>query len=559
MKKKSYLTVTDQFCGAGGSSQGVRRLAQNMGGGLEVKLAMNHWDLAIKTHNTNFPDTDHDCADVSATDPRRYQSTDILITSPECTNHTIAKGVSRKYQLTKNLFGDLTIDPGAIRSRATMWDVPRFAEIHNYNLIIVENVVEARVWIMWDAWLHAMHNLGYTHKCVYLNSMHALPTPQSRDRMYVVFWKKGNPVPDLDFRPKSFCSNCGKEVESIQSWRNPRKKFGKYKQQYDYRCANCGSIVEPYYYAAFNIIDWSIPSVRIGDRSKPLSPNTIERIKHGLLKQKDSSFIIYTDHSSNLKRSSGITDKMFTQATRQVAAFVTKGSYGGDITPLSSPQFTMTTQNNFGVVGMPAMIDEQNKNGKSRSLNEFVSIVLAGGNHHGLLGMPMIIKNYGGGFNPKLAGLSLYKAIDTVTTAGTYGVLGMPFMVENRGQSRSREIDQPMSTQTSIVTHGILSTEAVNAFFSYYYGKAQSSGMEDPIGTMSTRDRVAIVLSSPENVKLEDCTYRMIQPHEVQAAMAFENDYIVLGSGRDKVKQLGNAVTPPAMTWLLERGMGTFN
>ena len=134
MKKKSYLTVTDQFCGAGGSSQGVRRLAQNMGGGLEVKLAMNHWDLAIKTHNTNFPDTDHDCADVSATDPRRYQSTDILITSPECTNHTIAKGVSRKYQLTKNLFGDLTIDPGAIRSRATMWDDPRFAEIHNYNL-----------------------------------------------------------------------------------------------------------------------------------------------------------------------------------------------------------------------------------------------------------------------------------------------------------------------------------------------------------------------------------------------------------------------------------------
>ena len=48
-------------------------------------------------------------------------------------------------------------------------------------------------------------------------------------------------------------------------------------------------------------------------------------------------------------------------------------------------------------------------------------------------------------------------------------------------------------------------------------------------------------------------------PHEVQAAMAFEDDYIVCGTEKDKVKQLGNAVTPPAMEWLLERGLETFN
>lgn len=137
--------------------------------------------------------------------------------------------MKRKYQQTNTLFGDLTIDPAAERSRATMWDVPRFAEYHKYNLIIVENVVEARQWVMWDAWLHAMHNLGYEHKCVYLNSMHALPTPQSRDRMYVIFWRKGNMAPDLNFCPKAYCKSCGKEVESIQSWKNSKKKFGKYR------------------------------------------------------------------------------------------------------------------------------------------------------------------------------------------------------------------------------------------------------------------------------------------------------------------------------------------
>ncbi|MGZ3999597.1 MAG: DNA cytosine methyltransferase, partial [Mucilaginibacter sp.] len=166
--KKSYITVTDQFCGAGGSSQGVRRLAGKYGGGLEVKLALNHWKLAIETHQTNFQETLHDCTDISACDPRRYPSTDILITSPECTNHSLAKG-QKQVKKQMDMFASGVMDPAAERSRATMWDVCRFAEYHKYNAIIVENVVDARKWIMFDAWLNAMQVLGYNHKCVYLN------------------------------------------------------------------------------------------------------------------------------------------------------------------------------------------------------------------------------------------------------------------------------------------------------------------------------------------------------------------------------------------------------
>jgi DNA (cytosine-5)-methyltransferase 1 len=240
--KNSYITVTDQFCGAGGSSQGVRNLSRSMGGGLEVKLALNHWQLAIDTHNTNFPDTLHDCTDVSACDPRRYPKTNILITSPECTNHSLAKGKKRKHRA--DLFTSL--DPAEERSRATMWDVPRFAEYHDYEIIIVENVVDARYWVMWDAWLKAMHLLGYDHKCVYYNSMHAHPTPQSRDRMYVVFWKQGNRVPDLNLRPLAYCPQCAKQTETYQSWKKSEVQFGKYRQQYVYRCPTCSNIVEPY-------------------------------------------------------------------------------------------------------------------------------------------------------------------------------------------------------------------------------------------------------------------------------------------------------------------------
>src|ERR1035437_8372459 len=112
---------------------------------------------------------------------------------------------------------------------------------------------------MWDAWLHAMHNLGYFHKCVYLNSMHALPTPQSRDRMYVIFWKKGNKTPNLEITPEAHCEHCGKDILAIQSWKDSRKKSGKYKQQYTYQCPICTNEVEPYHYPTFNLIDWSGP------------------------------------------------------------------------------------------------------------------------------------------------------------------------------------------------------------------------------------------------------------------------------------------------------------
>ena len=143
-------TVTDLFCGAGGSSLGAAAA------GMELQLAMNHWQTAVDVHQAHFPTAAHDCADISQADPRRYQRTDILLASPECTNHSQARGVSRRAQ-QPSLWD--APDPTAERSRATMWDVPRFAEQMRYDAIIVENVVEATSWVLWGAWRMAMDAL----------------------------------------------------------------------------------------------------------------------------------------------------------------------------------------------------------------------------------------------------------------------------------------------------------------------------------------------------------------------------------------------------------------
>lgn len=481
--KRSYFTATDEFCGAGGTTTGAKAA------GLEVTMAMNHWKLAIETHNTNHPDVDHDCRDISASDPRRYPHTDFLLASPECTNHSLAKG-RRRPNGTGDLFDLGPDDPANVRSRATMWDVPRFAEYHQYEIIIVENVVDARRWVMWDAWILAMRSLGYMHKSVYFNSMFAPPTPQSRDRMYVVFWRKGNPAPDLDIRPAGWCMRCMTEVQCVQSWK-PGSAWGKYggkNGQYIYRCPKCVEEVVPYYYAAFNAIDWNIPAQRIGDRDKPLKPRTIERIRYGMDRYGREPLVVTTRYTSGTacRARGAATEAMQTQPGGYTFALVNPG---------------------------------------------------------------ILARMYG----EKAYGRSLDGPLGTVTTVDHHVFVSPPaFIAELHGTSRASGVDSPLMCVTAGGNnHALIDTRA---FLAYYYGTMNASGIEEAMATVTTNDRAALV-DAAKTARVEDCTFRMLQPHEIKRAMAFPSDYIILGNKRDQVKQLGNAVTPPVSQMLCERAI----
>lgn len=517
MRKKSFITITDQFCGAGGSSQGARNFSRKMGGGVEITLALNHWKLAIETHNTNFPDTLHDCTDISASDPRRYPSTDILITSPECTNHSLAKG-KKVVKAQLDLFDKGILDPAAERSRATMWDVCRFAEYHSYNCIIVENVVDARKWVMWESWLSAMHALGYNHKCCYFNSMHFHPTPQSRDRMYVVFWKAKNKAPKLDYSPKAHCVDCGHDVEAVQSWKKHR--YGKFKTQYTYRCPVHHIDVTPYYYAAFNAIDWTDIGKRIGDRDKPLSENTTRRINYGLEKYCSQPF--------------------------QVLNYTP-----GYCKSILEPSATITTNDHHGIL-TPFMINDQHSTGvdyRVKSVTDQIPTVTTVPNMK--LVMPFVVK---GEHTTKKHGYvrPVSESLQTQTVRQSMSLVTPPIIVELNRTGKARPSTEPLSTVlTSGGHHGILTPNAWKSFMGYYYGKSLTSDIADPLGACTTKDRHFIV--NCQQPQIEDCYYRMIKPQEVKLAMAFDSDYIIHGSGRDQVKQCGNAVTPPVMEWLVQQ------
>ena len=122
-----------------------------VGAGFELRLAANHWARAIETHAANHPGVEHLCADLQAVDLRYLPSTDALWASPICTELSPAGG-RRRSPAQPGLFEEHGHVASAAfeRSRVTFWEVIRAVEIHRYKVILVENVVEAAAWELFE-------------------------------------------------------------------------------------------------------------------------------------------------------------------------------------------------------------------------------------------------------------------------------------------------------------------------------------------------------------------------------------------------------------------------
>lgn len=499
------VTVTDLFCGAGGSSLGARAA------GATLVMAANHWQTAIDVHQAHFPNASHDCADVSQADPRRYPRTDVLLASPECTNHSQARGVSRKRQ-------DSTLwdapDPSAERSRSTMWDVIRFAEQMHYEAMVVENVVEATKWILWPAWVTALTDLGYSHRVLSHNSMFA-DVPQSRDRIYIACWRKGL-HPDLELEQSAWCPRC--DVTSVvrQGWKHGRS-VGRYRQQWQWHCITCSTVCEPATSPAASIIDWPLPCPPIGQRSRPLADATRARILAGL--QRYGWAPIVTAGAGNVyettpgNRARPVTDPLPVQQTTATTALATPPGFlfntwhGGRVHDLDDPHPTVCASDD-----RLSLIVPLRRNGEARSTDDVVPTVTAGGNHHALL-------------------------------------------VGYNGNGRTQPTDRPLPTVTSKDRHALIMR---NNTARGDQGQ-MSTPTHEPIRTITTKGHQSLLTpADPIDVDLDElidlCGFRMLEPHEIAAAMAFPDGYIPLDlPKKDRVKLAGNAVTPPSMAWVTGR------
>lgn len=173
MKKiKSF----DMFCGAGGSSLGARTAGVEVVGGVDL------WDAATKSFKLNFPQATVFNQDLRTLDPldvvKQVNGIDLLLSSPECTHHTCARGNK----------------PRSEESKETALQVVRYAQAIRPRWIVLENVVHMRPWDRYPELKAELTALGYKLREQVLDASH-FGVPQKRRRLFLLADREQMPPP----------------------------------------------------------------------------------------------------------------------------------------------------------------------------------------------------------------------------------------------------------------------------------------------------------------------------------------------------------------------------
>lgn len=171
-------TFVDLFCGGGFGARGAVR-----GGGIPL-LGLDAWEVATKTYKDNFPGADVITEYIEKVDiaglGEQYRP-DVLLTSPECTSHSIARGAK----------------PGTERSRETAIGIVPWIESMEPRWVIVENVSRMKKWDRHNELVESIEEFGYTVSDLYLNSAD-FGSAQARKRMFLVCDRQGTVVKKED-------------------------------------------------------------------------------------------------------------------------------------------------------------------------------------------------------------------------------------------------------------------------------------------------------------------------------------------------------------------------
>lgn len=260
-----------------------------------------------------------------------------------------------------------------------------------------------------------------------------------------------------------------------------------------------------------SVLDFSDIGKSIFGRKKPLAENTMRRTARGLEKfvfNNPEPFIIQVNHSGNNFRGQSIHD----------------------------PMPTITQKHGFGVV-TPYMIQyhsETTKNGvRGQAVTDPLQTIDTS-NRYGLV-IAFLEKFYKSG-----TGQSLAEPIHTITTSpGHFGQVSVLAVDWNKLQAAG--IDEETAQKATWVSQFIME----------YYGCGIGQSLNDPLHTIVTKDRFALITVLGNEYAILDIFLRMLTPEELKLAQGFPRDYII---DRDynwqkypvceQVKRIGNSVVP---------------
>ena len=190
---------------------------------------------------------------------------------------------------------------------------------------------------------------------------------------------------------------------------------------------------------------------------------------------------------------------------------------------------TMTTRLETALVAAPFIAELRGGGSVARSVESALATITAAGTHHGL-----VTPCYGASDTAYPTGHPL----GTVTTVDKHGLV-----VPSGGTWN----------ETAAPTVDALRTLATREAYALVHrhntgGAEMLTPASEVMRTLTTGGHQSIL--TPGDIEaaeamVDDCLFRMLEPHEVAAGMAFPDSYQWQGSKRNRVKMSGNAVTPP--------------
>lgn len=397
------------FSGLGGACEGIHQAT-----GVSPLAAINHWPYALQIHALNHPGTWHYPEDVFNVPPSlaaRGRSLQLLWMSPDCTDHSRAKGGKPKNNGRRSLADVVFVwfDAGVLPAVLMLENVPEFRDwgpLHpddHPDPRLRGQPDKARRGELFRAWVRRVESYGYKveHRVLAACDYGA---PTIRKRLYLVARRDGLPI----------------------AWPLPTHGPGR---------------PTPWRTAA-ECIDWSIPGRSIFGRKKPLAEATQRRIAAGLVK-----YVLTT-----------------------ARPFVLCHTHGGRLEPIDGPLRTITTAKG-GERGIVTPYLVQVGQGERRGqaprvmdLHKPLTTVVASGQKHGLV-TAWLAKHYGG-----VVGQAVDRPLGTVTTQDHHALCTAnlspveeagarrveAFITTYYGQSIGQSLHAPLATVPTVDRFGLV-------------------------------------------------------------------------------------------------------
>jgi len=610
--------IIDNFAGGGGASTGIELAL-----GRRVDIAINHDPEAVAMHTANHPETKHYCESVWEIDPREVtqgRPVGLVWLSPDCKHFSKAKGGKPVEKKIRGLAWVALRWAAVAKPRVIMLE--NVEEFRTWGPLVVDGDGKAKPCPKkkgreFNAFCNALRRQGYHVEHRELRACD-YGTPTIRKRLFLIARRDGKPIvwpAPTHGDPRNIATKANK----LKPWRTAAECIdftlpcpSIFERQRPLADATLRRIAKGIMRYVVNAAEPFIVGTAFKNTRAARHFETTDPLRT-ITAQNEYALVapVLTEHANASTPRCMPADEPLRTICAQ-----TKGGHHALIAPTLVQTGYGERHPYFRCPNCSTVFEIEPTCGctKCGSENDLIRIegqspraidiekplgTLVGSQKHALVSAFMA-KHYGGVVGHGLRGEPLH----TVTSSDHNSLVTANLIHMGHGEGKDgtkrfshgiRDIDQPINTITAngatagVVTSNLVKMRGdnigqddrellqtisaqgthfaeVRAFLIKYYGSDQDPRLEEPLHTVTTRDRYGLVTVAGEEYAIADIGLRMLAPRELFKAQGFPESYItewgIDPNGQRinltksaQVRMCGNSVCPPVAAALVRANL----